>query len=246
MTDSCLVHKLDIFLRLTDREKEALVELEKSPRDYAAGETIFEEGDDADTLYVVQHGWLYSSNMLADGSRQILLLHYPGDILGTASIAFDEAGSSVVAGEPATLCRFPKNALGRLFDAHPRLAALIYALGMVENVTLSDRLRVLGSSPGKGRLAGFIMEIVSRLRATHDEQITHLDMTLTQADIGDAVGLNKIHINRLFRELEQEDFAIRREGRRIEILREDFLCDISSFANRYREIDTSWFPPPQS
>lgn len=242
MVNSCLVHKLENYLPLTDREKEALATLERSPRTYSGGTTIISEGDDAETLYVVQDGWLHSSNDLADGRRQILLLHYPGDILGAASIAFDEASSSVVAGDDASLCRFPKSALGAIFDEHPRLAALLYAIGMLENVALSDRLKVLGSSSGKGRLAGFILEILSRLRASQSQALVSFDMRLTQADIGDATGLNKIHVNRLLRELEQQDGAIRRTGRTIEILREDYLLEISSFADRYRAIDSSWFP----
>lgn len=243
MTESCLVHKLSVYISLTEAEQETLIALEKSPKVYPAGTTIFDENDKTDMLYVVKEGWLHSSNTLADGRRQILLLHYPGDVLGTASIAFDHASARVVAGSETTLCRFPKNALGEIFESHPRLAALFYAVGMLENITLSDRLKVLGSASGKGQLAGFILEMISRKRMMRQEKITSFDLGLTQADIGDAVGLNKIHINRLLRELEQDDFAIRRDGRTIELLREDFLCDISSFIDRYREIDTSWFPP---
>lgn len=243
MVESCLVHKLENYLPLTDAEKTALAVLERSPKSYCSGTTIISEGDDADTLYVVQDGWLHSSNDRADGGRQILLLHYPGDILGTASIAFNEASSSVVAGGDATLCRFPKSALGKIFDDHPRLAALFYAIGMLENIALSDRLKVLGSSGGKGRLAGFILEVLSRLRAAQNADLSSFEMRLTQADIGDATGLNKIHVNRLLRELEQNDGAISRAGRTIEIVREDYLLEISSFTDRYRTVDSSWFPP---
>lgn len=242
MSHNCLVQKLEYYLDLTEPEKAALQMFEKSPRTYKTGEVVIEEGEDCDTLFLISDGWLVSSNTLIDGRRQILNLNYPGDIVGSASIAFNYASAAVSAGEESTLCRFPKKALTKLYDDHPRLAALLHSIAMLENVALADRLKTLGSSSGKGKVAALLLEILSRLRTTSDRHIDEFEMRLTQADIGDAIGLTQIHVNRLLRQLEQEDEAIARQGRTFRVLRENFLRDISSFSNRYHRIDTSWFP----
>ena len=109
MTDSCFVAKLSHFLELSKKEKSALATLEEDPVTFEKGKAVFSEGNPANTLYTVSEGWFHASNDLADGSRQILQLYYPGDVLGMTSIAFSYASATVVAAQDATLCRFPQN-----------------------------------------------------------------------------------------------------------------------------------------
>ena len=234
------------YLALSDAEKQCLSNLEKSPRHYRAGETVIDEGEETGTLYIVSEGWLFSSNLLANGARQILQLYYPGDIVGTTSIAFAHASATATVGEDCLLCRVPKRAMGDMFRDHPRLAALFYAVGMLENVALSDRLKMLGSTSGKGKLGGFLLEILTRLRSDATVRIDEFEMKLTQSDIGDALGMTQIHINRLFRQLEQDERAIERNGRQIRILREDRLRTLACFTDRQDALDTSWFPDSNS
>jgi len=242
MTDGYLVRKMAHHIALTEVEKRCLAKLERSPKHFTAGETVIFEGEESSTLYIVKEGWLFSSNVLANGARQILQLYYPGDIVGTASVAFAHASASVTVGDDSLLFRVPKRVLGELFSKHPRLAALFYAMGMLENILLSDRLKMLGSTSGKGKLGGFILEILGRMRTVAGAEITEFELKLTQSDIGDALGMTQIHVNRLFRQLEQDEQAIQRYGRNIRILREDRLRTLACITERSEQLDTSWFP----
>ena len=244
MTDSCFLAKLGHFIDLTEQEKDALRTLEESPRTYGPGEVLFEEGDTpADNLYVVAEGRLHSSTTLADGGRAILSLYYPGDLIGTNSVAFETSAVTTLTSVESTLCRFPRSGLKTLFAQFPRLAALFYAIAALENVSLQDRLKSIGRTNGKVRIGALILEILYRLRLTNEDLGNRVELCLTQADIGDAVGLTNVHVHRCLKELEQEGLIERGSGA-VTVVHPDLLAERSDFVDRWRNIDTSWFPDP--
>ena len=242
MADSCFVQRLLHYLDLTDAEKSAITELEREPVDLAAGQKLWEEGAQSDAVCIVQKGWLLSETVLEAGERQILRFYFPGELIGTASIAFDHAASTVRAVQDARLCIFPRARLGELFVREPRLGTLFYSLGMLEVVDLNDRLRALGRTDGKARLAHLFLSISERLRVLHGRADTVMQVPLTQSDLADAVGLTAIHVNRLLKEM-TGDGLIRRTRREIELRNEDELRRISQYRDRHFEVDNSWFPP---
>lgn len=241
MADSCFVQRLLHYLDLTEAEKTAITELEREPTDFPAGHCLWEEGAQADALCIVQSGWLLSETLLAAGERQILRLYFPGDLIGTASIAFAHATATVRAVDDATLCIFPRARLGELFGRHPRLGALFYSLGMLETVELNDRIRSLGRTDGKSRLAHMFLSIAERMRVLRDKPGAILPVPLTQSDLADAVGLTAIHVNRLLKEMTR-DGLIRRTRREIELLDEDELRRLAQYRSPHFKVDHSWFP----
>jgi CRP/FNR family transcriptional regulator len=243
MSNSCFVERLEHYLPLTELEREALATLESEPRDLAAGQILISEGDKTDALYIVQRGLLHTSSMLKGGDRQILKLHHPGDMIGSSGIAWKDAPSTAMAVAPSVVCRFPRMSLTTIFIEHPRLAALFYVLGMQECGLLADRLKSLGRTDGKTRIATLLLDKMGRMRVTNPRLGNTLELRMTQADIGDAVGMTQIHVNRLLRELTEEGY-IARDGKKLTILSEFRLAELCDYVDRYDEIDTSWFPPP--
>ncbi|WP_293859938.1 Crp/Fnr family transcriptional regulator [Sphingomonas sp. SCN 67-18] len=243
VAQSCFVEKLEHYLPLTDYEKESLAVLEDNPADIPAGQAIFEEGHPCGALFVLRQGRVFSASMVQGGERQILKLYYPGDIVGTANVTFVDATASAVAAIDSVVCRFPRSALKQIFITHPRLAALFYAIGMLENVALADRLKSIGRTDGKARIAALLLDIFARARITDRAMGNSMELKLTQTDIGDAVGLTQIHVNRLLREMTEQGF-IARDGRIVTLLDEQGMAAHCDFINRHARIDTSWFPEP--
>lgn len=241
--DSCFVAKLTHHLPLTDAEMRALAVLEDDPAPLRAGEILLDEGEKGDGLYVLREGLVLSASLLKGGERQILRIYHAGDLIGTTGIPWRRSPATATAIVDSMVCHFSRAALRDIFIRHPRLAALFYSIGMIENVALSDRLKSLGRTDGKARIAAFLLEMLGRMRITDRSITNRYELRLTQADIGDAVGLTPIHVNRMLRELTDEG-CIGREGRVVTIVDEGQLAEYCEFVDRYRDIDTSWFPPP--
>ena len=243
MGGGCLAERLSHYLALTPREEQALDQLEQAKRSFRRGTVVRNEHDGARDLFVVQKGWLYSCVLLGNGNRQIMRLHFPGDVVGLSSLAFGKSADSIVAVTEAILCPFDKDRLAILFRDHPRLAALIFNLTVAERVSMADRLASVGRTSARARVGSLLCEIFARLRVMEGAELDSLHIPLTQEDIGDATGLTAVHVNRMMRGLVDDGF-IERNGSNVRLLQEELLAAESSFIDRFARIDTSWLPDP--
>lgn len=244
MTGSCFAERLERYLPLTDQERHALESLEDTQRELPRGATIARENDPLDEIYVIRRGWVMSYLILDDGSRQILRLHFPGDMIGMASAAFRESTESLVTITETTLCPFDKTALRTVFEEHPRLAALFFLIAQAERVSLTDRLASLGRTSAKARVAALLMDILIRLRFLNKDISNTITLRLTQEEIGDATGLTAVHVNRMVRTLVEEGLIARTNGNLV-ILDESGLARIANYVNRYAELNLQWLPKPR-
>ena len=239
---SCLAERLGHFVRLTEAERQSLAGLEEQDRSCKRGTVVISENAASRELYVVHKGWLHSSVVLGNGSRQIMRFHFQGDIIGLPLLAFADSPETVTAVTDVTLAPFGRERLGALIADHPRLGALILGLAVAERVTLADRLASIGRTPARARVGALLCEIFARMRrlgAADDEDGIHLP--LTQEEIGDATGLTAVHVNRMMRSL-AEDRVIGRRNSHIRLLDEKRLIAESNFVDR-TGIETGWLPP---
>lgn len=243
MIQSALETRLDHHLDLTFSEREALRWLERRERSFGAGGIVVREGELCEHLYIVRSGWLHGSVQLHDGQRQILRFYFVGDITATLSIAWGRSAATLQAVSNVTLFEIPKLAFGRLFRTHPRLAAMLYAVSVSEQVAMSDRLTSVGRSDGVTRIATLLLDIRSRLRVVDGLEGSMFELPLTQQDLGDAVGLTKTHVYRSFKALEATGL-VQRDGRLIRITDVEKLAAMVNFIDRHGEIATDWLPTP--
>lgn len=241
MESNCLVTKLSNYLALSNKDVDLLLKLQSEEADYPKKVTVREAGNETAELYVVKHGWLYSSTTLPDGRRQVLQLHYPGDIVGIPDVAFDYSTVNLETITDVCLCPFRKNRLDEVFINSSRLTALLFSFGMVDYMVLLDRIRAISRMNAEERIAHFLLEVSSRLRITNKNQSNHIDMPLTQEIIGDAVGLTNVYVSKSMRKLEDQGL-IARDKRTIEIKDHNSLKEMVDFHDRYFKLDTSWFP----
>jgi CRP-like cAMP-binding protein len=242
VSGSCFAERLEHYLPLTDDEKNTLGRLEEQERSHRRGTAIRREHDRTQELFIIRSGWMYSYVLLDDGSRQILRLHLPGDMVGTSSVAFVEASDSLVALTDVKLCPFDKAALRALFKEHPRLGALLFAIAQAERVSLTDRLASLGRTSAKSRVAALLLDTLDRLRVMKRDIGSTFHFPLTQEEIGDATGLTAVHVNRMMRAL-VEDGHISRYNSHVTLVDEERLARVANYINRYASMDTSWLPP---
>ncbi len=206
-----------------------------------AGRTLVVEARNSDTMFVLRTGWLHASNVLKGGARQILRIHQPGDLVNNSCLAWSRVVATITAVTDAEVWPFPRDRLTAIFARHQRLAALFYGLSIAENVALCDRLKSLGRTDAEARLAALLLELLSRQRITAPQNGDTLELFLTQNDIADAVGLTKVHVNRVLKKMTEEGL-IERSGRRVGIPDIQKLVDLSGFIDRHAEVATEWFP----
>lgn len=243
MGGSCLAERLSHYVRLSPGEQAALDGLEEQERSFRRGAVIIRENEALRELYIVRSGWLHSSAVLGNGSRQILRFHFRSDVLGLALLAFAESAETVTAVTDVVLAPFSRDRVAALIADHPRLAALLVALAIAARVSLADRLASIGRTPARARVSSLLCEIHARLKMLGLAEDGTIQLPLTQEEIGDATGLTSVHVNRMMRSL-VDDGLIERQGSRLRIPDQARLCADANYIDR-SALETSWMPAPR-
>jgi CRP-like cAMP-binding protein len=239
---SCLAERLSHYVRLSETESGSLARLEEQDRAYRRGAVVIRENEGPRELFVVRSGWLHSSGMLGNGSRQILRFHFQGDILGMPLLAFADSPETVTAVTDVVLAPFSREKLAQIMAEHPRVAALILGLSVAERVALADRLASIGRTSARARVGALICEIVARMRRLGAIGGNgYVQLPLTQEDIGDATGLTSVHVNRMMRALADDGIIERNGGNQLRLLDEKRLIAESNFIDR-TGLETGWLP----
>jgi CRP-like cAMP-binding protein len=237
---SCLAERLSHYVQLSPGERDSLAGLEEQDRSFRRGAVIISENEPPRELYIVRSGWLHSSVILGNGSRQIMRFHFQGDILGLPLLAFADSPETVTAVTDVILCPFSRERLARVIAEHPRLAALLLGLTVADRVSLADRLASVGRTSARARISSLLCEIFARMRRLGTPHDHPIQLPLTQEEIGDATGLTAVHVNRMMRGI-VEDGLIERNGNSIRLLDEKRLSAEANFIDR-TGIETGWLP----
>jgi CRP/FNR family transcriptional regulator len=240
---SCLAERLSHYVQLSAGERDSLERLEEQDRSFRRGAVVISENEAPRELFIVRSGWLHSSVILGNGSRQIMRFHFQGDILGLPLLAFADSPETVTAVTDVILSPFSRERLAAIICEHPRIAALLLGLAVADRVSLADRLASIGRTSARARVSSLLCEIFARMRrlgTPHDEAI---QLPLTQEEIGDATGLTAVHVNRMMRGI-VEDGLIERNGNSIRLLDETRLSGEANFIDR-TGMETGWLPQPR-
>ncbi|MGB1109811.1 MAG: Crp/Fnr family transcriptional regulator, partial [Gammaproteobacteria bacterium] len=163
---------------------------------------------------------------LLNGKRQILRIAMPGDLLGFQSDLDAPSEVTIRSVSPMVLCAFPRARFVEHVHSHPSLMDSLnrmnaYYIGLCE-----AHLVGLGRKSARERVANLLMELWSRARQLGDmigfDEQQGMEFPLSQEDMGDAIGISAVHVNRTLRELRDEKL-IQLDARHLMILDERAL-----------------------
>ena len=241
--ESCLAERLSHHVRLSSAERDALARIEEPAREFRRGAVVIRENERPREMYIVASGWLHSSAVLGNGSRQIMRFLFQGDLVGLSMLAFADSPETVTAVTDASLCPITRERFAALIADHPRIGALVLGVTVAERAALADRLASIGRTPARARVGALICELFARMRRLGLVEGDSISLPLTQEDIGDATGLTSVHVNRMMRGL-VEDGIIERNGGHIHLRDEARLTAEANFVDR-TAIETGWLPAPR-
>jgi CRP-like cAMP-binding protein len=203
--DSFLARKLNKFLPLSAEELNCLAEIQAAPIRVKRGKQLTQEGQTGHKAFVIQSGWACSYKDLQNGSRQIISFPIAGDCVGLGSILLKTADHSFSALTDAVVSSVEGDHIRRCVTEYPRLgSALLWAASRDEAMVVEHLVNV-GRRSAIERTAHFFMELAERLNLVGLATEAEFDCPLSQFVLADALGLTAIHINRVLRQLRDQD-----------------------------------------
>jgi len=228
--------KLGIFADLSEDEAHLYRSLTKTERALSEDQTLFTDGSPQSNLYVVKSGWFYSYAILPDGSRQVHEIFTSGDVIGTEHLSWGTSMSSVAAASEGEVYQIPVKAARQVLMDNPRLNAIFYALHMVHNGLLLDRITAVSRLGAYQKLAYFLADALIRQNLILETETDILHLPLSQNFIADCLGLSSVHISRQVGKMIKNGI-IEKQGRYdICVLDRDALLKLGDYTDRFADI----------
>ena len=197
---------------------------------------LYEEGSKLKYAYTLFNGWMVAYHTSRKGKRKIFRFVLPGDFIGFQSDSEGVVSHSISAITEAIVCTFSRDRLMELFSRQPRLPLRLASMEARDMQLCQQHQAFSCSKNAQESIAFLLMELFYRVRLQmrhHYDPVTNsIDFPLTQEDIGDAVGLTNIHVNRVLREFNKQGL-IECRHRKLTILKEDRLSEIGDFDKNY-------------
>ena len=227
-----LVRKLGAHGALSDEDREAILALPYTLRSVPPATYLMREGDVPVLCAVLVSGFAYRHKLASSGARQIVSLHIPGEALDFQSLYLNYVDHNAQTLTHAEVAMVPLKAWRELIAARPAVAhAVIFCL-LVEASILREWVLNVGRRSARERLAHLLCEYAYRLDAQGLGDAGGYELRMTQEQIGDALGLTSVHVNRSIRTLEAEGL-IQRQGRVVSFPDTERLRKEADFSELY-------------
>jgi CRP-like cAMP-binding protein len=227
-----MADKLATQAIVSDEDRATLLELPQVSRFFEPRSYLVREGDITDTCAVLVSGFAYRHKTSSNGDRQIVGILFPGDLLNLQQLYIDVADHNIQTLTQCEVAKIPHSALRSILRDRPSINDAIVTSILIEGSIMREWLLNIGQRDARTRVAHFLCEFVVRLnrQGVALENTHHLPMT--QEQLGDALGLTAVHINRTLKVLEIEGF-ITRDKHGFTFPQWKKLCTTSDFNSRY-------------
>jgi CRP-like cAMP-binding protein len=196
-----LVRKLESIAELSDAERQAILSLPVTTRVLYPGQDILCEGDRAAQCSLILNGWVCRYKLLSMGRRQILSFHVAGDILDLQSLHLSVMDHSLATLSRAAVAFIPHESLRELTAHFPGIAAVLWRDFAIDAASYRAWLTGVGRRPAYERLAHLFCELYLKQQAVGLASEHRCPLPITQMDLGDALGLSNVHVNRVLQEM---------------------------------------------
>ena len=196
-----LVRKLESIFTLSDEDRAALTNLPMQIADIRADQDLVREGDRPTRSCLLLEGFTCNYTITGEGKRQIMAFHVPGDIPDIQSLHLKVLDNSLGTLTPCKVGFIRHEALHELCDRYPRIASAFWRETLIDAAIYREWMTSIGRREAYARIAHLFCEMALRLKAVGLTQDHTCELPITQAELGDALGLSTVHVNRTLQEL---------------------------------------------
>jgi len=205
-------------------------------RNFAARVDISREGDRPRDVHLILSGWACRYKQLEDGRRQIVSFFLPGDMCDLNVFILKEMDHSIGTITQVTIADLSREFFDEISAGYPRIATALWWETLVNAAIQREWTMNLGQRTAYERMAHLFCEIFFRLRLAGLTDELSCDFPLTQADLAEATGLSKVHVNRTLQELRAANLVILK-GRLLTVPSLERLMDAGLFNPNYLHME---------
>lgn len=207
-----IVRKLKAHSILEPADEAELRSLSIRPRALKPDEDLIREGDSPVVSALVMEGAVARYNALANGKRQYLSFHLAGDWPDAQTLFLEKMDHAVCAVGLAQVALISHEELMALFKRRPAVGYAIWRETLIDAAIFRQAITNNSSRPPRARMAHLFCELYYRARSTGLGKAGSVDLPLHQGQLGDALGMSLVTVNRTLQELRRTNAMEFRNG----------------------------------
>lgn len=231
-----MLSKLERRARLNQSDQDALLSLPFTKTIVDRGKYLVREGAHTTGLCVLITGFAFRHRLTADGDRQIVSVHIPGDLVNVDGVLLTVADHNVQTLTRCEIGTIPLPAMLQLIDAHPQIRRALWTDTLIDGSIYREWVMNVGRRDARQRIAHLLCEFGRRLEVAGLGDSTGYKLPMTQEQLADATGLTAVHVNRSLKTMEAEGLVVR-EKRFVGVPRWERLRDLCGFNELYLQLD---------
>jgi len=231
-TTELLIRKLELRDSLSAEEKAVLESALSKPTIVKADEDMVREGDRPNDSILVVEGFAARYKVLQSGKRQITAIHIPGDFVDLHGFLLKKMDHAVTALTTCTIATVPHETVRDITERYPHLTRLLWLSTLVDSSIHREWLVAMGRRSAREHMAHIVCELFVRLELVGLTQEDSFLMPVTQAELGDTLGISTVHVNRVLQELRAEGLITWR-GDKLTINDFERLKEVAEFDPTY-------------
>lgn len=229
------IMRLDNHLNLSqalasEHRKHGVRPTRASLRHYPAGNTIFDADSHFSRVLLIESGWTISSKTMSNGTRIVTDFFLHGDVLSSASTSMSH--ETVHAVSDVTCYEFQGQMSGAGGEGGSQLPLIMTIELMKRHARIAERLASIGRRDAFGRTGHLLLELAIRAGNCSRPGLDGFECPLKQSEIGDALGLSTVHVNRVLKEMRLGGLLSFRNGI-VEFLNRRKLIELVDFDPSY-------------
>lgn len=206
------IHRLDKLEPLDPEARSAVRRVVQRGPLVAAAQEL--QGDAMSDVSIVLSGWLCHFRLLDNGRRQITAIMLPGDFADFGFLTGRTAQTQFVATAPSQLGRIRNRHFAELSEQYPPLMRAALHAASIDTAISREQVISLGVRSAIERVSHLFCEFYHRLAAVgliiNDNGY---DLPMTQSDLGAALGLSTVHVNRTIQALRKRGIITMQGGK---------------------------------
>jgi CRP-like cAMP-binding protein len=200
-----ILRKLSEHSSLHPLDETALRAVAMRTRRLRPNEDLILEGDEPEVAAVVIEGLVARYHALASGKRQYLSFHLPGDLPDLQTLFLEQMDHAVCAVGRAQVALIAHEDLIQLFKRQPSIGFAMWRETLIDAAIFREAITNNSSRPPRTRMAHLFCELFYRARTVGLVKAGSLHLPLHQGQLGDALGMSLVTVNRTLQ-------ALRRTG----------------------------------
>jgi CRP-like cAMP-binding protein len=179
----------------------------------SAHEDIVREHQPAKEALVLLEGMACHYKVVNSSRRQMTGIVVPGDFCDFAFLSASATRQSVMSLGPALIGRVDLGDLAAVADEIPHVMVAAMRGAAIDRACASEGMINLGARDALQRMAHFLCEIHHRLQVVGlVSPEGYFELPMIQAELGEALGLSTIHVNRTIQQLRKSKLIALAKG----------------------------------